>query len=95
MQFYTLQQASSDLGRVIARAVCDHEEASIISESGTVVLVPQEEFEAMRETLRLLSDRRSLNALLAGHAQRDAGHALDYPSVEQVFHELIFIGGNI
>ena len=88
MQFYTLQQASSDLGQVIARAVCDHEEASIISESGTVILVPQEEFEAMRETLRLLSDRRSLNALLAGHAQRDAGHALDYPSVEQIFHDL-------
>lgn len=87
MQFYTLQQASSDLGQVISRAVCDHEEASIVSDRGTVILVPQEEFEAMRETLRLLSDRRSLNALLAGHAQRDAGDPLDYPSVEKVFHD--------
>ena len=88
MQFYTLQQASSDLGQVIARAVCDHEEASIVSESGTVILVPQEEFEAMQETLRLLSDRRSLTALFTGHAQREAGERPVLPSVEQVFHDL-------
>ena len=88
MQLYTLQQASSDLGRVISRAVCDHEEAAIVSDRGTVILVPQEEFEAMQETLRLLGDRRSLNALLTGHAQREAGDQLDLPSVEQVFYDL-------
>lgn len=88
MQLYTLQQASSDLGQVISRAVYDREEAAIVSDCGTVILVPQEEFEAMQETLRLLNDRRSLKALLTGHAQRDAGERSASPSVEQVFHDL-------
>ena len=70
MQFYTVQQAATGLGEVIARAVQDHEEAAIVSERGAVILVPQDEFESMRETLRLLSDHRALKALLAGHAQR-------------------------
>ncbi|MBK8750847.1 MAG: hypothetical protein IPL99_03995 [Candidatus Competibacteraceae bacterium] len=88
MQFYTVQQASVDLGRVISNAVCNQEEAAIVSESGTVVLVPQEEFASIQETLRLLSDRRSLNALLAGHTQRDAGRVPELPSVDQVFYDL-------
>lgn len=88
MQFYTLQQASTDLGRVISSALRDQEEAAIVSEGGTVILIPQEEFESMRETLRLLSDRRSLNALLEGHTKRDVGHTLDLLSVDQVFYDL-------
>jgi PHD/YefM family antitoxin component YafN of YafNO toxin-antitoxin module len=88
MQLYTLQQATADLDRVIARAVDDHEEAAIVSDSGTVFLVPQQEFESMRETLRLLSDKRSLNALLAGHSLRDAGQELDSLSTEQIFNDL-------
>jgi len=88
MQFYTLQQASADLGNLIASAVRDHEEAAIVSDRGSVILIPQEEFDAMRETLRLLMDRRSLSALLMGQAQREAGRQLDVPAVEQVFHDL-------
>ena len=88
MQFYTLQQASADLDQVIARAVHDQEEAAIVSDNGTVFLVPQEEFESMRETLRLMSDRRSFNALLEGHDHRDAGRVDDLPTVEQIFYDL-------
>ena len=88
MQFYTLQQASADLGNLIASAVSDHEEAAIVSDRGSVILIPQEEYDAMQETLRLLMDQRSLNALLMGQAQREAGHRIDFPAVEQVFHDL-------
>ncbi len=88
MQFYTVQQASAGLGEVIARAVHDHEEAAIVSECGAVILIPQDEFDSMRETLRLLSDQRALHALLTGHAERDAGHLSDVPTVEQLFHDL-------
>ena len=88
MQFYTLQQASIGLGEVIARAVQDHEEAAIVSDRGSVILVPQDEFDSMRESLRLLNDPRSLKALLAGHAQRDERRLPDLPTVEQVFDDL-------
>jgi PHD/YefM family antitoxin component YafN of YafNO toxin-antitoxin module len=88
MQFYTVQQASMGLGEVIARAVHDHEEAAIVSDLGAVVLVPQDEFESMRESLRLLNDPRALKALLAGHAQRDEKRLSDLPTVEQVFYDL-------
>ena len=88
MQFYTLQQASIGLGEVIARAVQDHEEAAIVSDRGAVILIPQDEFESMQETLRLLNDPRALKALLAGHAQRDERRLSDLPTVEQVFDDL-------
>ena len=87
MQYYTLQQASADLDRVITRAVGEKEEAAIVSDNGTVFLIPQEEFESMQEILRLLSDKRSLNALLAGHSRRETGQPFDLPSIE-LFHDL-------
>jgi PHD/YefM family antitoxin component YafN of YafNO toxin-antitoxin module len=88
MQFYTLHQASADLGNLIASAVHNHEETAIVSDRGSVILVPQDEFESMRETLRLLGDPRALKALLAGHAQRDERLESDQPTVEQVFYDL-------
>ena len=88
MQFYTLQQASIGLGEVIARAVQDHEEAAIVSDRGSVILVPQDEFDSMQESLRLLNDPRSLKVLLAGHAQRDERRLSHLPTVEQVFDDL-------
>ena len=88
MQYYTLQQASADLNQVITRAVFEQEEAAIVSDNGTVFLIPQKEFESMREILRLLSDKRSLNALLEGHSRHDAGLTLDSQSVEQIFYDL-------
>ena len=87
MQYYTLQQASADLDQVIARAVCEQEKAAIVSDNGTVFLISQEEFESMQETLRLLSDKRSLNALLEGHSRRETGQLIDSPSIE-LFHDL-------
>ena len=88
MQYYTLQQASADLNQVITRAVFEQEEAAIVSDNGTVFLIPQEEFGSMREILRLFSDKRSLNALLEGHSRHDAGLTLDSQSVEQIFYDL-------
>ncbi len=87
MQYYTLQQASAELNKIISRAVCEQEEAAIVSDNGTVFLIPQEEFESMQETLRLLSDKRSLNALLEGHSRRETGQLIDSPSIE-LFHDL-------
>ena len=87
IQYYTLQQASADLDQVIARAVCEQEKAAIVSDNGTVFLISQEEFESMQETLRLLSDKRSLNALLEGHSRRETGQLIDSPSIE-LFHDL-------
>jgi len=125
MQYYTLQQASAELNKIISRAVFEvsvhsplpfagsaailtaisagvtpalprgsehllfeQEESAIVSDNGTVFLIPQKEFESMREILRLLSDKRSLNALLEGHSRHDAGLKLDSQSVEQIFYDL-------
>ena len=42
----------------------------------------------MREILRLLSDKHSLNALLEGRSRHNAGLTLDSQSVEQIFYDL-------
>ena len=77
MQFYTVEQASEHLEEVITQAIFNQEEAAIVSENGAVILVPQEEFDAMQETLRLLVNPRALKALLAGHARREEGGLSD------------------
>jgi len=48
-----------------------HEEVSIATSQGAVVMLAQEEYESMQETLRLLNDKKSLSALLESHNHRD------------------------
>jgi prevent-host-death family protein len=64
VQFYTLQQASADLAQVIANTMRDQDEAVIVSKSGAVVLLSQEQFASMQEIVCLLSDRCSLRFLV-------------------------------
>ena len=43
-------------------------------------MIPQEDYEAMQETLKLLSDKQSFKALLDSHETRKKGK---YPNLTQ------------
>ena len=51
-------------------------------------MLPQEDYESMQETLRLLMDKNSLRALLDGHNVREKGLIPKSYSVEDVFSDL-------
>jgi PHD/YefM family antitoxin component YafN of YafNO toxin-antitoxin module len=45
-------------------------------------------WEEIQETLRLLSDKKSLTALLEGHQQRDQGIIPSGKTMDEVFNNL-------
>jgi len=73
MRTVTLDQATSDLKAIILRTIRDHDETVISSKEGAVVVLDESEWSNIKETLRLLSDKESLAALLESHAIRDRG----------------------
>ncbi len=68
-----IQQAVQDLPQIIQYTLDNCEETVIVSERGVVVMVDQREWKNMQETLRLFRDKKSLNALLEGHRNRESG----------------------
>ena len=88
MKTITLEQANNDLLSHINYSLQTHEEVNIASEGGSIVMLPQEDYESIMDTVRLLSDKKSLKALLDSHAQRDENkEPLSY-SVEDVFSDI-------
>ena len=88
MKTVTLNQAAADLKKMIKDALHNKEAITIATEDGAVTILPQEEYESMQETLKLLMDKKSLKALLAGHQHRDAGYVSESYSVEDIFDDL-------
>lgn len=88
MQAVGIQQAVQTLPQLVQNTVENCEETIIVSEAGAVVLIEQQEWEHIVETLRLIQDKASLKALLDGHRQRDAGHVPDGVTLEEAFCDL-------
>jgi len=84
----TLDQAIADLISVINYSLKTHEEITIATNDGSVIIIPQEDYEVMQETLRLLTDKKSLHALLKGHSDREDGETPKSYSVEEVFNDI-------
>ncbi len=84
----TLEKANNDFKSIVYHTLLSHEEVSIASDKGAVVLLTQEDYESMQETLRLLSDKKPLKALLDAHQQRDNDEPLKSYNVAEVFSDL-------
>jgi PHD/YefM family antitoxin component YafN of YafNO toxin-antitoxin module len=88
MKTITIEQASRDVSSIINYALKTHDEVNIATELGSVIMLAQEDYESMQETLRLLMDKKSLKALLQGHSIRDKGLTPNSYCVEDVFSDL-------
>jgi PHD/YefM family antitoxin component YafN of YafNO toxin-antitoxin module len=83
----TLHNAVGNLPKIIADTIINQEETLIVTDEGTVVMLSQENWESMKETLRLLKDKKSLKALLEGQAKRKRGINLG-KTIGDVFYDL-------
>jgi PHD/YefM family antitoxin component YafN of YafNO toxin-antitoxin module len=83
-----VKQAIQNFPQLIRDTVNNREETIIVSDNGAVVLIEQQEWENMQETLRLLQDKTSLKALLEGHRVRDMGNVPESVSIEEAFYDL-------
>lgn len=88
MKTITLEQANQDLISHINYTLATHEEINIASTNGAIIMIPQDDYESMQETLRLLADKKSLKALLDGHYSRDNSIKCKSYSVEEVFSDI-------
>ena len=84
----TLENANSNLPNMVYHALDSNEEITIASNRGAVVMIAQDDYNSMQETLRLLQDKKSLKALLNSHQLRDNGEVIKSYSVSEVFSDL-------
>lgn len=88
MNTVSLQEASSNLPGIVENTIKNCEETVIVSDAGAVVMVDENHWEEIQETLRLFRDKKSLAALLDGMRQRDQGHIPQGKTVSEVFDDL-------
>jgi len=88
MKTVTIEQASIDLISMIDYSLKTREEINIATKNGAVIILPQEDYEAMQETLRLLMDKRSFQALIDGQKERLEGRIPKSYSFEEIFNDL-------
>ncbi|MDM8516480.1 hypothetical protein QUF76_09790 [Desulfobacterales bacterium HSG16] len=83
-----VQKAARNLPQLVHDTLRNCEETVIVSDTGSVVMVDQVEWENLQETLKLFRDKKSLKALLEGHKARDQGIGPDSVSVDKAFYDL-------
>jgi len=88
MNAFSLQEASTNLPHIIAETIQNSDETLIVSDQGAVIMIDKDYWEEIQETLRLLSDKKSLTALLEGHQQRDQGIIPSGKTMDEVFNDL-------
>lgn len=85
MEAITLNIAKNNLENIVQKTIDNQEETLVVTDNGNVVLVEQNEWNSIMETLRLFSDKRSLAALVEGIEARKKGKALTGKTIEEVF----------
>ena len=88
MRTITYEQANSDLMTHINYTLSTNEEINIASPNGAIVMIAQNDYESMQETLRLLSDKKSLRALLDGHYKRENNIDIQSYTIEDIFSDI-------
>jgi len=88
MQIMTVAEAQEKLSDLPRQLASGHEEIVLTHSDGNMVLISMKEWESVKETLRLLSDREAMRALIESFENRDRGLSSGKP-FEEVFSDLI------
>ncbi len=88
MQALSISEGRERLLELREKVTSDHDQVILTHEAGNVVLISMEEWEAYRETERLLMDRAALRALLQSFEDHDAGREGRGKPVSEVFSDL-------
>ena len=84
----SLENLNKDMSNILYHTIETCEEVSISTPKGAVIMIAQDDYESMQETLRLLSDKKSLNALLNSHHNRDKNIVIQSYNIEEVFSDI-------
>ncbi len=88
MSSITLDKLNSNFTNYFINTINIDEELLVTSEFGNLVIINENQWNKMNETLMLLSDKISLKALLVSHQERESGLGSKSYSIEEVFSDL-------
>ena len=88
MTSITINNALTDFPKLIENTVDNFEQTVIVSDFGAVVLIAQNEWNNIMETLKLLKDKQSLKALIEGQNTRREGKKTESKTIQQAFYDL-------
>jgi len=88
MNAISINTAISNFSKIVTNTINNYDETLIVSDEGSVVLVAEEEWNSMVETIRLFRDKKSLNALFEGHASRKMRMKSNGKTIDQAFYDL-------
>lgn len=87
MNALTVEKAMTKLPELVLDAVGHGERTILVGEEGNAMIIAQQEWENLIETLRILSDPTIVKSLEEGHkARRDGKRPIGKP-VEEIFDE--------
>ncbi len=87
MEAVSISEGRKRLFELRERVVNDHDQVIMTHKAGNMVLISMDEWEAYRETTRLLNDKAALKALVDSFAQHDAGQSAG-KTPEDIFTDL-------
>lgn len=88
MSSITLEKLNLNIDNYFISAINNNEELLITSDYGNLVMINENEWNRINETLNLLSDKISLNSLLISHKERENGIEPESYSINEVFSDL-------
>jgi len=88
MNAITVNTAISNFSKLVTSTIRNYEETLIVSDEGSVILIAEDEWNSMVETIRLFRDKKSLNALLEGHTSRKKRVKSVRKTVKEAFYDL-------
>ena len=64
MKTVTIEQFHKNISSMIDYSLKTHDEVNIATNQGAVIVLPQEDYDAMQETLRLLMDKKIIKCII-------------------------------
>ncbi len=88
MEALTISEGRRRLFELGKRVISDHDQVILTHEAGNVVLISMDEWNAYRETRRLLRDPKTLRALLQSFDDHDTKKTQG-KAADEVFSDLV------
>ena len=84
----TLEKISGNLAGYLNNVLINREELLVSTINGNLIIIPEDDWNHINETLKLFEDKKSLKALLDGHNARNLNIEHKTYSFEEVFDDL-------
>ncbi|MBM2814880.1 MAG: Antitoxin [Ignavibacteria bacterium] len=84
----TIENLSVNIAGYFNNVLANKENLLVSTDNGNLIVIPEDDWEQMNETINLIRDKKSLEALLDGIDSRKQGLKSHSYSQEEIFDDL-------